>query len=233
MIFPNRRSVTAFLMLCAALAGTAHAQTSVLTYHNGNAREGRNSAEKLLTPANVNPTQFGKLFTVAVDGYVYAEPLVLAGVHIGGGTHNVVYVYWRQNLIPAGGRTVVEPTDIAPGCDLIPPEVGIVGTPVIDPATHTLYVVATSVTNGTFAQYLHALDAVTGAEKFGGPVEIQASVPGTGIDVVAGKETFNARQEGQRQLAVLIEQALGEELGLVGTMCVVFLYGALAYAASH
>jgi len=215
MIFPNRRSVTAFLMLCAALAGTAHAQTSVLTYHNGNAREGRNSAEKLLTPANVNPTQFGKLFTVAVDGYVYAEPLVLAGVHIGGGTHNVVYVatshdsvyaldgnsgavYWRQNLIPAGGRTVVEPTDIAPGCDLIPPEVGIVGTPVIDPATHTLYVVATSVTNGTFAQYLHALDAVTGAEKFGGPVEIQASVPGTGIDAVAGKVTFNARQEVQR-----------------------------------
>jgi hypothetical protein len=198
----------------------AHAKVNVTTYHNESYRPGINNKETILTPANVNPTQFGKLFTTAVDGDVYAQPLVLSGVKIGGGMHNVVYVatqhdsvyaldgksgavYWHRNLIPAGGRTVVGNTDIAPGCDDIVPEIGITGTPVIDAVTGTLYVVALSFVGGSYFQYLHALDVKTGAEKFGGPVKIQAAVPGTGYDAVQGIVTFSARQELQRSALLL------------------------------
>jgi len=210
----------AILMLGGALSGLAHAQVNVTTYHNESYRPGINNKETILTPANVNPTQFGKLFTTAVDGDVYAQPLVLSGVKIGGGMHNVVYVatqhdsvyaldgksgavYWHRNLIPAGGRTVVGNTDIAPGCDDIVPEIGITGTPVIDAVTGTLYVVALSFVGGSYFQYLHALDVKTGAEKFGGPVKIQAAVPGTGYDAVQGIVTFSARQELQRSALLL------------------------------
>ena len=104
-------------------ASSLQAQVNVTTYHNDNARTGQNTQETYLTPANVNSSQFGKLFTVAVDGAVFAQPLYLTNVNIGGGTHNVVYVatqhdsvyaidadtgtlYWQKSLIPAGGSTV-------------------------------------------------------------------------------------------------------------------------------
>jgi outer membrane protein assembly factor BamB len=139
------------------------AQVNVTTYHNDNSRTGQNLQESILTPANVNSTKFGKLFTVTVDGTVYAQPLYLADVSIGGGTHNVLYVatehdsifaidadtgtlYWQKSLIPAGGSTVSSSADL--NCTDIPTEVGITGTPVIDPTTGTLYVVAKVKLNG-------------------------------------------------------------------------------------
>ena len=200
----------AFVLLCSALS---QAQVSVTTFHNDNSQTGQNTQETILTPANVNAATFGKKFSVALDGAVYAQPLVLANVAIGGGTHDVAYaatehdsvyaiggdtgkVYWQKSLIPAGGTTVNATTDL--GCGDIRLEIGITGTPVIDPATGTLYVVAKSKVNGVILQYLHALDVVTGAEKFGGPVKIEASVPGTANDGDGTTVTFNSRQENQR-----------------------------------
>jgi Chitobiase/beta-hexosaminidase C-terminal domain len=203
----------------SAFGGSAHAQVNVTTYHNDNARTGQFTQETLLTPANVSGTQFGKVFTTAVDGWVYAQPLYLANVSIGGGIHNVLYVatdhdslyaidadngtlYWQFSLIPTGGLTVNSATDL--GCTDLVPEVGITGTPVIDVNTGTIYLVAKSKVGGSFYQYLHAIDVSTAAEKFGGPVNIQATVPGTAADGTGATLSFGPRLENQRA-ALLLE----------------------------
>ncbi|MGI9074385.1 MAG: pyrrolo-quinoline quinone [Bryobacteraceae bacterium] len=184
-----------------------HGQTKVLTYHNDNARTGQNLTESILTPANVNSRQFGKLHSVKVDGKVYAQPLIMTGVNIPGqGTHTVVYVatehdslyaidastgatLWRISFInPTAGITTVSSSGF---CAELSPEIGITGTPVIDPSTGTIYVVAKTKENGTHVQRLHAIDIATHAEKFGGPVVIRASVAGTGAASQNGTLNFD------------------------------------------
>jgi hypothetical protein len=189
---------------------------NVVTYHNDNYRSGQDLNETVLTLQNVNTTLFGKLFSVPVDGLVYTEPLYLADVIVPGGSiHNIVYVatehdsvyafdadsvgppLWQVSFIdPANGITTLSTTDVS--CTAISPEVGITGTPVIDPTTGTLYLVARTKENGTFVQRLHALDVTSGAEKFGGPVTIQATVLGSGAGSVGGVLSFNPLMEGQR-----------------------------------
>lgn len=193
-----------FTLIC--FAGSTSGAVNVLTYHNDNARTGQNTNETILTPAVVGSANFGKIFSHDLDGPVYTQPLIVTQVNIPGkGTHNVVYVatehdsvyafdadndagpnadpLWHVSFInPAAGVSPVSPNDIA--CTDVVPEVGIASTPVIDVATGTIYVVAKTkeTTSGvtTFHHRLHALDITTGAEKFGGPVEVQATVPGTG-----------------------------------------------------
>jgi hypothetical protein len=165
----------------------AFAQVNVTTQHNDLARTGQNLSETVLTPANVNVNQFGLFFKAPVDNQVYAQPLVLTNVNIGGGTHNVVFVattsnsvyafdadngtqYWRMNL-----GTPIANTDYGAGCVDINGKAGIVGTPVIDPATGTLYVVNSLNSNGTFSFMLHALSVSTGLDKAGSPVQITNS----------------------------------------------------------
>ena len=177
---------------------------TVLTYHNDDARDGAYLEEVSLTPSNVNSTQFGKLLSYRVDGQIYAQPLYLSQVSINGGTHDVVYVttqnnsvyafdadataqpttFWQRNL----GGPVTKDDDTG-----VNPVVGVLSTPVIDVTTNTMYVVAevTGTQNNQPFQ-LHALDVTTGADKFGGPVTVIGSVPGTASDNVNGSITLGS-----------------------------------------
>jgi hypothetical protein len=180
----------------------------VFTQHNDIGRTGQNLSESMLTPTNVNMASFGKLFSQAVDGYIYAQPLYVPNVTIAGGTHNVIYVategdsvyafdadsntgtnaglLWYASLIDtlhgaaAGATTVNIEADLDSGCTDLIPQVGITSTPVIDPSSGTMYVETKSKENGNYIHRLHAIDITTGAEKSPGPVVITASVPGDG-----------------------------------------------------
>jgi hypothetical protein len=206
-------------IVLSAFSGSPRAQVNVITYHNDNARTGQFTQEAALTPANVNSTNFGKLFTTVVDGWVYAQPLYLSNVSIGGSTHNVLYaatenatlyaidadngtIYWHLSLIPAGGMSVSGVSDL--DCTDIVPEVGITGTPAIDANTGTIYLVAKSKIGTSYYQYLHAIDVSTAAEKFGGPVNIHAAVPGTAADGNGTTVSFSPQAENQRP-ALLLE----------------------------
>ena len=195
--------------------------TNVTTYHNDNARSGQNLAETILTPGNVNSSTFGKLFVIAVDGRVDAQPLYLAQMTIPGqGTHNVLYVatehdsvygfdadtgarLWQVSMLAAGET----PSDDH-GCGQITPEIGVTATPVIDPKAGphgTIYLVAMSKDGaGNYHQRLHALDATTGAEQFQGPQNIQASFPGTGDNSSGGKVVFAPGQYAERAALLLL-----------------------------
>lgn len=212
------------------------AQISVLTQHYDIGRTGANTSETILTPTNVNSTQFGKLFSHTVDGYVYAQPLYLPGVTMGSGTpqagtkHNVAFVatendsvyafdadsnssavnanpLWHISLLDAAhgatlGARVMYSTDI--GTTDIVPEIGITSTPVIDPSTGTLYVVGKTKENNAYVLRLHALSIANGAEKFGGPVKLQASVPGNGTGSVSGTLHFDPYSQNQRAGLLLL-----------------------------
>jgi hypothetical protein len=214
--------------LLAATGGlSVHAQVSVTTWHNDIARTGQNLNETILNTSNVNATQFGLLFSQPVDGYVYAQPLYLPNLTIGGASHNVVFIatehdsvyafdadnnagananpLWLASLLApehgaAAGATTI-PANV--GSDIYP-EMGITGTPVIDPLSGTLYVVSWTLEGTNYVQRLHALDVTSGAEKFGCPVVISATIPGIGNGSVNSTLTFDSEWELQRAGLLLL-----------------------------
>jgi hypothetical protein len=195
--------------------GTLMISDSVLTQHNDLTRDGADPNETTLTTSNVNVNSFGKVSSLPVDGYVLAQPLYFPGVAIPGqGTHNILYVatehdsvyafdadsgkvYWQVSL----GTSVPSPPDLYLP---IPIEEGITSTPVIDPISGTIYVAPYTLENGQQVYSLHALDITTGAEKFGGPVQISASVSGSAPDGTGGIVSFAASEEMQRTAVTLV-----------------------------
>lgn len=217
------QTLISFLLL---LPVAAFGQVQVTTQHNDNSRSGQNVNETVLTPANITSGQFGKLFTLPVDGYVYAQPLYVPNVSIpNNGVHNVLYVatehdsvyafdadtnpgnsapLWHVSFInPAHGITTVSDQDV--NCYTgVAPEIGITSTPVIDTASHTIYVLAQTKENGNFFHRLHALDIRTGQEKFGGPTTISGSVPGHGEGSSGGILSFDPLMETNRPGLLLL-----------------------------
>jgi hypothetical protein len=204
------------------VSATAPPGTDVTTYKNDLARTAQNLTETKLTLANVNSTNFGLLRSLSVTGKVDAQPLYLSQFTISGVVHNVVYVATEHDLVYAfdsdTGATLWsksllgtgETTSDNRGCDQVTPEIGITATPVIDrnAGTHgVIYAVAMSKDgSGKYHQRLHALDLTTGAELFGGPTEVQAS-----LTVLSGTNTFDPKQYKERPGLLLLN-------GLIYTM---------------
>jgi hypothetical protein len=197
------------LALCILALGLG-TEGQMLTSQYDNARSGTNLNETNLTPRNVNPQHLGKVFTLPVDGDIYAQPLFLGGVEIPGkGRHDVLFVATEHDSVYAfdaygnpksplwqvsflrDGVTTVPASDAH--CPFIAPEIGITSTPVINPRNGTLYVLArTKDSAGRYFQRLHALAVTTGSEKFSGPTEIQASLSGSGRGSSDGKLDFQS-----------------------------------------
>jgi len=197
---------------------------AVLTQHNDNTRSGWNDNETALTTSNVNVQQFGAVLTLPVDDQVYAQPLVVGHVSVGGGSHNVVYIatvnntlyaydgdngklYWQASFTAPGMRPPRN-TDMTGACgggyQDFSGNIGIVGTPVIDTARGTMYFVARSTTNSTFVQYLHAVNIVDGNEIADSPAQITATYSGNGDGSVNGVIAFDAQRQNQRQGLTLL-----------------------------
>jgi hypothetical protein len=211
----------------------AQADVAVLTQHNDLGRTGANCKEMLLNTNNVNPNQFGLLFTRPVDDEIFAQPLIMTNVILGTqGTHNIVIVATANNTVYAfdaddpsvtspywtdtftNPPAVVSPTatDFG-GCPFFPSHVGIIGTPVIDPATGTIYFVTntkeTTGGNTSIVERLHALNVATGIEQANSPVVIAATCTGTNtIDSTNGVIVFNPSYQLQRSGLALVNGTL-------------------------
>jgi hypothetical protein len=209
-------SVTSNSATLTVNPGTTTSSVDVITYHYDNGRSGQNLNETILTPANVNLTQFGKKGEFTVDGKVDAQPLYLSQVTINGQMKNVLYVatehgsvyafdadsingvtstfLWKTSTLGSG-----ETTSDTRGCGQVSPEIGITATPVIDRIRNAVYVVAMSKNaSGSYFQRLHALNLSTGAELFAGPQTITATYPGTGDNSSGGNVIFDPKQYKER-----------------------------------
>ena len=193
--------------LCLAFfVGSAHAQASYTTQHNDNMRTGDNLSETILNQSNVKVSTFGMLFKETVDDQVYATPLYVPNLTINGAGHNAVFVATVNNTVYAfdadkGGAalwsrnfgTPPNHTQVGQGGSCGPGNyndfvgnIGIVGTPVIDASSDTMYFVARTVSGTTFTQTLHAISILTGADRASNP------------SVVISGGAFNAKDNNQR-----------------------------------
>src|SRR5580658_4214516 len=212
----QKNIIRSLLFLCCVLLGFApsalQAQVTNYTDKYNNQHTGENTNETVLTPSNVNSTQFGKLWTFTVDDQLYAQPLYAPGVSINGGTHNVLYLatmnnslyavdadsgtqYWHKTYgthVTVGDTQAGSNTNISHAAGL-----GIESTPTIDPSSNTIYFVSQteSGTGGsaTFTDSLNAADISTGNAKFGSPVSISGTY--TSSD---GTLTFVTKDQNQR-----------------------------------
>ena len=205
--------------LAQPAAYAAAAGAAVTTYRNDNGRTGQYPNETVLNTSSVNVSQFGKRVSYPVDGQLYAQPLYVPNLTIGGSAHNVVFaatendtVYafdadatsagaplWKTSLLPSGA-TAVPYANV--NCADLTPVIGITGTPVIDPSTDTMYVVTYDDEGGNPVYRLHALNILTG-QDISPPIVIQASAPGTGAGSSGGTVSFNAGLNRQRAGLVL------------------------------
>src|SRR3954470_2395428 len=194
-----------------------HGQLNVLTNRYDPPRTGANLSETKLTTANVKVARFAKLYSLPVDGAVYAQPLYVKGLTIGGSVRNVLYVatmndkvyafdadspsaapLWRRDFTSPPAVTPVPITDIVAPDRNIVGNVGIQGTPVIDLAAATMYLVARTKESGQYVQRLHAMSITTGQERTASPVTIGGTVSGKALDGNVSVVTFDPKGHVQR-----------------------------------
>lgn len=210
--------LAALASFCAFAVPVTFTQAVVATYHNDNQRTGQNLNESILNTANVNVSTFGMLFSAQITnssiigrGGSYTQPLCIPNLNIGGALHNVVFIATGQNTIMAfdadksGGPLWTQqygaPIAARSVQNYLGDAIGILSTPVIDRIGKTMYFVTATELNGSDSHFLHAIDITNGAEKFGGPVQIRASVSGNGDG--GSTVTFNANEQNPRPALML------------------------------
>ncbi len=156
---------------------------SATTYHYDNARTGWDPNEQILNTSNVNAAHFGLKFSVPLDGEVYAEPLYVPQVAMSGGVHNLlvaatenatVYgidadsgaVLWKTPF--ANPPNVIASIAIGANSNVAGPN-GLTGTPTIDVARDSIYVVGHTDEGPAGSQTthyrLHALRLEDGSDR--------------------------------------------------------------------
>ena len=209
----RRRKFQALSFLLAAflvvLAVPAHGQVNVTMRHNDHGQTGANTSESILISQNVAGGSFAKLFSLPIQGDLYAQVLVVSGLYINGQTRNVAYIATGHNMVYAYdaddgtylwsvslGTPVPESVE---GTHDIPTEVGIVGTPAIDTNSNIMYVVAKTYENGTQILRLHALSLIDHTEQPYSPIELtNISYPGYGDNSSGGMVLFDEPHHNQR-----------------------------------
>ena len=180
----------------ASLSMAASAHADVVTVSDDDQRTGWDQNEPALSPGAVAGSDFGQLFSTAITGQVYAQPLVVGTTVIVGTEENYVYgidsetgaIRWQVYLGPSWPASTI-------GCGDLVPDIGITSTPVYDPSSGYIYLTA-KVNDGTTAKvphyYLYALSAATGAIRPGWPVTIGGSPSNDSTN------TFNSELQLQR-----------------------------------
>jgi hypothetical protein len=210
---PSAAAAAIALVLALAAIPAARAAQPVLQRGYDANVSGANLTETTLNTSNVSPSTFGLLFKLPVDDSVFAQPLYMPSVQIPGqGTHNVVYVatmsdtlyafdadagglaLWSVNFASTVGATAVALANYVYGGNRnLIGNMGILSTPVIDPSTNILYLVASTLENGSIVYRLHAVNIATGTEPY----------PNVVISGSANGQTFNARNQWQRASLVI------------------------------
>ncbi|MFG2692466.1 choice-of-anchor D domain-containing protein [Kitasatospora sp. NPDC048407] len=146
-------------------------------------RTGWDPAQPQLAPSQVSAADFGQLFSTAVDGQVYTQPLVIGSTVVVATENNKVYgihavtgaILWSKSLGPAWPAAAI-------GCGDLVPNIGVTSTPVFDPSSGRVYLTAKVNVDGdphgkSVQWFLHSLDVATGNEPPNWPVKIQGSPP--------------------------------------------------------
>lgn len=242
--FPSLRAATAVAILALSAAAAQKGEPSgptvnVTTRQYDNSHTGQNLQESMLTLTNVNSNSFGKLFSYPVDGQIYAEPLYVQNLTIPNkGVHDVVFVatendsiyafdadngiknpnpLWHVSLLnpPA---VVGVPCAVGAGICQLFPIVGISGTPVINLANNTMYLVARTMetANGVvnYAIRMHALNITNGLEQAGSPVLICSSSGNAGC-TFPGQTVVFAPQHQEGRPGLLLVQQSGFSQGVI------------------
>ncbi len=193
----------------------------VLTQHNDAWRTGQNVNETVLTTSNVSAATFGELFSMSVDGLVYAQPLIITYTEVNGAMHDVVLVatmhnsvyafdantgaqLWETNLgpsVPASDIGQFLQGDAGEHIGTVNTliEVGILSTPVVDRVNGYIYLARADYTNQTMSVKMHVLSLATGEDESGSPVTVTGQAEGA-----SGTIAFDATHESQRPGLLLL-----------------------------
>ena len=199
------------ILVASFIVASASAQVSVTTANYDNERTNSNTQETVLNPGSVNPQSFGKLAALPVDGQIYAQPLFVSGVPIAGKSRNVIYTVTMHNSVYAFDADALQntmplwqvnfgssvPSSLFDFTDVVP-EIGILGTPVIDLSQQAMFVVSDTLENNAPVFRLHALSLIDGHEMLNGPVVISGTAPGDADATDDGLVHFDPLQLLQR-----------------------------------